>query len=51
MDFVTAATYPFAVSVRAVNERLRDAVLSDVVTFRPERFMLVQPPERPRQDG
>ncbi|MAS55929.1 MAG: hypothetical protein CMJ44_15145 [Pimelobacter sp.] len=48
---VAYTAYPFAVSVRAVNERLRDAVLSDVVTFRPERFMLVQPPERPRQDG
>lgn len=34
---------PFAVTVTARNERLRDAVLDDAVRLRPERYLSVRP--------
>jgi hypothetical protein len=40
---VAYVNHPYAVTVTAVNERLRDKVLSDAVTFRPERYLMVRP--------
>lgn len=42
---VALTTYPFAVTVSAVNERLRDAALKNKVTYRANRFLSVKPPE------
>ncbi len=40
---VAYADHPFAVTVNAVNERLRDRVLDDSVSSRPARFVQVRP--------
>ena len=41
---VAYTTYPFAVTVTAVNERLRDRVLDDEVKYRAARYLVVRPP-------
>ncbi|CAN5362572.1 hypothetical protein BH09ACT12_BH09ACT12_34210 [soil metagenome] len=46
---VSYTRYPFAVTVSAVNERLRDKALKKAVTFRPERFVLVRPTPAPER--
>lgn len=44
---VALTTYPFSVTVSAVNERLRDAVLDKRVGYRASRFLRIQPVESP----
>ncbi len=44
---VALTTYPFAVTVSAANERLRDAALKKRVTYRDAQFLTVRPPEDP----
>ncbi|WP_323793553.1 hypothetical protein [Nocardioides sp.] len=42
---VAYVEHPFAVTVNAVNERLRDRVLRQSVNLRPARYLSVRPPE------
>lgn len=44
---VALTPYPFAVTVSAANERLRDAALDNRVRFRNDQFLTVRPPEEP----
>lgn len=48
---VALTTYPFAVTVSAGNERVRDAALQRKVKYRSSRFLTVQPPEDPGPDS
>ncbi len=44
---VALTSYPFAVTVSAANERLRDAALDERVRIRADRFLTTRPPEDP----
>ncbi|MGA8846373.1 MAG: hypothetical protein WB471_07150 [Nocardioides sp.] len=48
---VALTTYPFAVTVSAATERLRDAALEKRVTYRADRFLSVQPPPEQGPDS